>query len=42
MPMKSRHRATYMRAAPLRICPHARRRATRNGAVGRQVARERA
>ena len=40
MPRNSGSRLTYMRAAAERIWPHARRRARRNGAAGRQVVRE--
>ena len=39
IPMNRRSREAYMRAAAERIWPHARRCASRNGAVGRQVAR---
>ena len=41
IPMNRRSREAYMRAAAERIWPHARRCASRNGAVGRQVARVR-
>ena len=40
MPRNSGSRLTYMRAAAARIWPQARRRASRNGAAGRQVVRE--
>ena len=39
-PMKSGHRATYIRPEAASVCPHARRRARRSGAVGRQAPRE--
>ena len=40
IPTKSAIRSTYMRPDADRICPQARRRASRSGAAGRHVARE--